>query len=468
MKKLFLYIIAAGIVFNIMTQLTGCANIVPPVGGPRDSLPPVLIKAVPVDSARGFTGNKITLTFDEYVEIQDLQNNLSVSPTPKNNPIVEAKLRNVTIKLKDTLEKNTTYAISLGNAIRDVREGNMLKNFTYVFSTGNVIDSGTLSGKVLLAETGRPDSTLIAMLYASPDDSSVINMRPRYYTRLDSSGRFRFRFLVPGKYYLYALKDESGTKRYLSKSQLFAFAKGPVIVSDTSTSALLYAYNIREEPRQKKPAPSGTAKPKKDDDRRLRFQTNLQDDQLDILKDFTLTFNDPLKKFDTGKVLLTDDKFTPLTGYTIAPDSTNTVYTFKYPWKAATSYQLILDKEFASDSADRKLFKTDTLSIKAKPESAYGSIKLRFSNLDLSKNPVLQLVQEQKVVFVHHLTGPIFFTKLFQPGEYEIRILYDLNGNGVWDPGDFFGKHLQPEIVVAVPKKLTVKANWDNEVGIEL
>jgi hypothetical protein len=49
---------------------SGCANIVPPQGGPRDSLPPLLIKVNPKDSALNFTGNKITFTFDEYVELQ--------------------------------------------------------------------------------------------------------------------------------------------------------------------------------------------------------------------------------------------------------------------------------------------------------------------------------------------------------------------------------------------------------------
>ena len=35
---------------------TGCANIVPPMGGPRDSLPPQLVKINPRDSATNFAG----------------------------------------------------------------------------------------------------------------------------------------------------------------------------------------------------------------------------------------------------------------------------------------------------------------------------------------------------------------------------------------------------------------------------
>ena len=86
----------------------GCANIIPPMGGLKDTLPPVLEKANPKDSALNFTGNKITFVFDEYVELQDIQRNLVITPIPQNNPTVEFKLNTVTVKLKDSLESNTT------------------------------------------------------------------------------------------------------------------------------------------------------------------------------------------------------------------------------------------------------------------------------------------------------------------------------------------------------------------------
>src|SRR5678816_3265166 len=87
----------------------GCANIAAPTGGFRDSLPPVLLGVVPKDSFEHFTEKKIVFTFNEYVELNELQQNLLVSPTPKINPIVESKLRTVTVRIKDTLEENTTY-----------------------------------------------------------------------------------------------------------------------------------------------------------------------------------------------------------------------------------------------------------------------------------------------------------------------------------------------------------------------
>ncbi|MEJ7678968.1 MAG: Ig-like domain-containing protein [Segetibacter sp.] len=126
-----LFIIFISAIFIISSS--GCANIIPPGGGPRDSLPPVLIAAAPKDSATNFTGDRITLNFDEFVEIQNAFENILVSPTPNNIPIISSHLRTVTIKIKDTLEPNTTYSINFGNALRDVNEGNVYKEFYLCF-----------------------------------------------------------------------------------------------------------------------------------------------------------------------------------------------------------------------------------------------------------------------------------------------------------------------------------------------
>jgi len=138
----------------------GCANIIPPEGGPRDSLAPRAIAVRPADSTRNFSERRITFNFDEYVEVQNVQQNLVVSPLPKNMPIVEAKLKTVTVRIRDTLEPNTTYAFNFTKVIKDVNEGNEVKDFIYVFSTGQTIDSLELTGLVVLAENEKADSTL--------------------------------------------------------------------------------------------------------------------------------------------------------------------------------------------------------------------------------------------------------------------------------------------------------------------
>src|SRR5439155_14441883 len=210
MRKLAIIPASVIILISVISG-PGCANIIPPQGGFRDSIPPVLLKASPEDSSTNFKTNRITLTFDEYIsDIQNSLQNLIISPVPKRDPDIESKLRTVIIKLKDTLEPNTTYTINFGDAIRDINEGNVAKNFTYIFSTGTTFDSLTLSGKVVLAENGKVDSTLSVMLHKNGKDSAVASEKPRYVTRLDSSGNFTFRNLPGGTFYIYALKTEGG------------------------------------------------------------------------------------------------------------------------------------------------------------------------------------------------------------------------------------------------------------------
>jgi len=460
----------------------GCANIIPPQGGPRDSIPPVLLKATPVDSTRNFTGNKIVFTFDEFVDVQAVQENLSVSPSPRINPSVDFKLNTVTVKLKDSLEANTTYSINFGDAIKDYTEGNPIKGFTYTFSTGKYIDSLELTGNVMLAETGKTDSTLIVMLHTSADDSVVVKDKPRYVAKLDSKGNFIFKNLPPKTFYLYALKDEGGTRRYFSDKQLFAFADKPVIVSGKTEPVTLYAYSVKPPPQQTA-AQSGINignRNKKGEgmaaDNRLKYLTNLNNNQQDSLANFTITFEQPLRSFDSTKIrLYTDSVFTPVAGYTFQKDTNNkkivlihTPLTGQTDWKENTTYHLILDKDFASDSSGKKLLKTDTLSFKTKKIADYGSLQLKFKNLDIAKNPVLLFVLSENIFKSVSLSNAEFSQPLFLPGEYELRILYDTNKNGVWDPGQFFGKHKQPELVKSIERKITVKPAWQNEIEITL
>jgi hypothetical protein len=152
-------------------------------------------------------------------------------------PLVTSHLKVITV-VRYSLLPNTSYSINFGNAIVDINEGNPLKDFTYVFSTGRYVDSMQYSGRVIMAYTGKPDSTLIAMLHDKLYDSAVAKERPRYIARIDSSGYFTFSNIHPGVYDLFALKDETGLHEYTSKAQIFAFADSPVDLTRSAPSLL--------------------------------------------------------------------------------------------------------------------------------------------------------------------------------------------------------------------------------------
>jgi hypothetical protein len=361
--------------------------------------------------------------------------------------------------MRDTLEPNTTYAINLGNAIRDINEGNIYKNFTYVFSTGSIIDSLEFSGKVQLAETGKTDSTLLVLLYNNRDDSAVQTLKPRYIAKLDSGGNFSFKNLAPGVYNVFALKDGDGGKTYNSKVETFAFADSSINVSSAKSTIKLFAY---AEEKEKVRVPKATATAEKT----LKYTTDITSQKQDILEDLVIVFNKPLKKFDPQKILLTDTLNTIIKEASMKIDSTAKKIIIKNKWLPDSNYNIIILKDAVSDSTGLELAESDTIRFQTNREADYGSIKINFLNFDNSKSPVLQFVKSNEVVKAYPLATANWSVPLFEPGDYELRVLFDENNNGFWTPGSY-EKKLQPEKVYVIPKTLNVKANWENERDIE-
>lgn len=459
----------AGLLIIWLAGLGSCANIVPPGGGPRDSLPPRLVMATPKDSAVNVNTHKAVLVFDEFIALDNAFANLIVSPSLKTPANATSKLRELTIQIKDTLDANTTYAFDFGNAIQDVNERNIAKDFVYVFSTGPILDTNSYRGKVLVAETGKPDSAnIIVILQRDLSDSAVYKTAPRYYTRLNGKGEFYFKYLPPGSFNVYAIDKRSYNKTYTDSSYLFGFRDSPVTVNAGTRPDTLYAYQAYK---RTEPGGGGGTSPLKlpnRDDKRLRYSVELENGQQDILSDLKLTFQRKLTTFDSSKIALYDTSYNLLKGYAISIDSNKTHITVKYPWKFSSPYRLLIAKDAVADSSGITLAKADTIRFATKKETDYGSIRLRFTNLDLSKHPVLQFVQSETVVDSFPITQADFYRKVYKPGSYNMRILYDLNNNGKWDPGQFLPNKRQPEIIVLVGGQLTVRGNWDNEVNIVL
>ncbi len=200
----------------IVLAVIQCARRGTPTGGPKDTTPPVLIKADPENLTTEFKAKKIRLYFDEYIKLEDVQNQLIVSPPLKYNPEVSPQggaSKYVEVTLKDTLLENTTYTLNFGQSIVDNNEGNPNSFLTYVFSTGTYIDSLTVSGVVKDAFNVKADEFISVMLYeidTAYTDSTIFNKPPNYLTNtLDSATIFQLKYLKAGKYALFAIKDES-------------------------------------------------------------------------------------------------------------------------------------------------------------------------------------------------------------------------------------------------------------------
>jgi hypothetical protein len=154
---------------SILLALTviGCAKRGSISGGLKDTIAPVLKASFPKNLSVNFKGKEINLTFDEYVKLKNLNKQLIVSPPMKYNPEVSPMTPSkiINIKIKDTLQENTTYSFNFGQSIEDNNEGNPYNQFKYIFSTGSYIDSLKVSGTIKDALNKKEDSFVSVMLY---------------------------------------------------------------------------------------------------------------------------------------------------------------------------------------------------------------------------------------------------------------------------------------------------------------
>ncbi|MBN8787441.1 MAG: hypothetical protein J0I84_10155, partial [Terrimonas sp.] len=125
------------------------------------------------------------------------------------------------------------------------------------------------------------------------------------------------------------------------------------------------------------------------------------------------------------------------------------------------------DTAIARDSSELELGKADTIKIITRKKADYGTLKLRIRNLDTAQHVVFLFFKADKLEQAEPAHSKELNFPLFHTGDYQIRILYDKNNNLKWDPGSYM-KKLQPEKIISDSKKYTIRANWDNEITIEL
>ena len=206
--------------------LQRCANAVAPTGGPKDERPPVVVEATPENHSLQFGGKRIEITFDEYVTLENASQNLLFSPPLAVKPDVKLHNKTLVIKLKETLQPNTTYTLRFGEAIKDLHEGNLFKDYDYSFSTGDHLDSLTIAGQLLDAEDKKPVEGAYVSLYAADHDnldSLPMTVAPDYLTKTDKEGHFRLTGLADKHYLVFALKDVNSNLYFDLPNEAVAF-----------------------------------------------------------------------------------------------------------------------------------------------------------------------------------------------------------------------------------------------------
>ncbi len=217
---------------------SSCAQVVPITGGKKDITPPKVVKYIPDSAAINFKAKKIAIFFDEYVQLNDLNKQLTISPPLDKQPDITVKNKTLEIEFKESLKENTTYTIGFGSSLRDVNESNPLEDFKYVFSTGNFIDSLSLVCKVKNSITQKPEKDVLVMLYDSFEDSVPYKKRPNYFAKTKADGSCKIEHIKQGKYKAFALKDANSNYLYDSQEEEIAFVSEPITIDKKDSLVL--------------------------------------------------------------------------------------------------------------------------------------------------------------------------------------------------------------------------------------
>lgn len=272
MKRIPLHLL---IFAAIALLAVACASIGNPSGGARDEQPPRFVRANPAPNSSDVpvTTDKVTLDFDELVNVPDASQKVVVSPPSKSVPRVAAQGHRVTVTFQDSLLPNTTYTIDFADAIEDNNESNPLVNFSYTFSTGPTVDSLRIAGRVLSARAMEPMQGKIVGVHRVPEpaDSLQETIMPEFeglpelsdtladksrlplifhkmfdrVARTDDRGRFSVEGLAPGRYRVYALDDTNSDYLFSSPDEEMAFYETVVTPSTESAIASDTIFNTK-------------------------------------------------------------------------------------------------------------------------------------------------------------------------------------------------------------------------------
>lgn len=216
--------------------MTACANKgIGPQGGPKDETAPELVREIPENGTTGWNGKKVTVAFNEYLQLDNIAQNVLISPPLPHQPDIKAVGKRVVVTFKDSLRENTTYTIEFGRAICDYHEKNPVAGYSYSFATGEAIDTLEAYGTVYHARTLNPVVGAIVGIHRNLNDSAIETEQFTRIAKTDSTGQFAIHNIAEGHYRYYALMDGSSDYRY---------QPGEAIAYDT---AVIHPYLWEEE-----------------------------------------------------------------------------------------------------------------------------------------------------------------------------------------------------------------------------
>lgn len=174
-----------------------CATPIAPTGGELERSGPKLVLTSPESGTTLFTGNEIRFHFDDWVDRGSFQRALTIEPGLDLDYDIKWRRKTAIIRLKSPLPDSTTVIFTLDKELRDTRSNRISEPIQVALSTGQEIDQGRVSFRVVPAYPTINKTEPVVLLYRDPFDIS----EPAFYaSSADTSGIIRFNYLADGVY----------------------------------------------------------------------------------------------------------------------------------------------------------------------------------------------------------------------------------------------------------------------------
>lgn len=209
--------------FVYIMFLASCARQSAPTGGPKDTIPPVLVKAIPPNETINFDEGRIELNFSEDIILNAPKEQLIVTPTIGKDYKITAKKNTVILEFDDPLLDSTTYTFNFRETVQDITEKNPVENLTLAYSTGDYIDSLAIEGTVYDMLKGKEVADATVALHVENDTFFIFEHPAVYFTKTDKQGKFRIDHLKPDNYFIYAFQDKNRNLIVNSRSESYGF-----------------------------------------------------------------------------------------------------------------------------------------------------------------------------------------------------------------------------------------------------
>jgi hypothetical protein len=183
-------------------MIYSCAAVATPDGGPKDETPPQFISAMPEAGSLHFKGGKVSIKFSEYISEKSIKNAVKISPHLDLPAEIKYADDELIINFPEDLLPDQTYVITINRNLRDERSVALDQSIQIAFSTGEIIDEGSISGRVY----GEDGYGVHLWKLEKEFEDSIFFTEPLYVSEADDDGFFNFKYLAPGDYIILGIE----------------------------------------------------------------------------------------------------------------------------------------------------------------------------------------------------------------------------------------------------------------------